>query len=169
MVFFAKVWQSLCSHVGTSTSMWDGPWRVRYLQYDSMIQTHKIEIALQATIKIRSKWFLFRCSAAPSFWEACATASPLVTNILLWACRHRGWRVGGGGRAGERGQGKGGTQENSDIINGSIPSPGRQGMQLPALPAPPTPYSNPYWDSCARPIALYSERAGNPYRITHTE
>jgi hypothetical protein len=27
---------------------------------------------------------------------------------------------------------------------------------------------NPYWDLRARPIALSSERAGNPYRITHT-
>ncbi len=168
MVFFAKVCQSLCSHVGTSTSTWDGPWRVQYLRYDSTIQTHKIEIALQATTKIRSKWFLFRCNAAPSFWEAYSTVPPLVTNILLWACTCRGWRVGGGGRAGKRGQGKGGTQENSDIIDGSIPSPGRQGMQSSALPAPPTPYSNPYWDLRAPPIALYSERASNPYRITHT-
>ncbi len=32
-------------------------------------------------------------------------------------------------------------------------------MQSPALPAPPTPYSNPYWDLRACPIALYSERA----------
>ena len=35
-------------------------------------------------------------------------------------------------------------------------------------PCPPTPsYSNPYWDWRTRPIALSSERAGNPYWITH--
>ncbi len=63
---------------------------------------------------------------------------PLVTNILLWARTRRGWQAGGGGRAGERGQGKRGTQENSDIIDGSIPfQEDNECNRPPCLPRPP--------------------------------